>query len=662
MKTTIPIITFILVLVGHTSLVFAQDNTQVGLPDGAIARLGKGGINIMRFSPDGSKLAVGTDVGVWLYDVSDGNATALFTDKPGQVNALAFSSDGKILASGGQGDPFIQLWNLENETKYSTLFFNSEFRYVFALGFIGNTLISYDNFGRIVYWNASNSDIIIELEKVDPIETVTFSPTSNYIAVADTKNKIHIYDTFISDKHIVFQDDGLKEDIIALAITSNKKKLVSGGEDKAIRIWDIEERKLTTSLNVHKSTITSVAISPDDKILASGDASKEIILWDIENPKKLRTLLGHKNTVTALTFSPDGADKYSGCLASGSLDGTIRFWNPDTGEELVTFATGHAKWIKAITFSENDLTLVSANMTGTVDVWNLNSYQEIGSFTIGESDYAATVGFTSDAKRFVCQGLNGWQFTFNLYGFGYTSKHGENYEALPLRMWDITTGEEVQGPWNENSCDILTFSADNKILAIYGSDNVLGWNIDSSDELFDLSTDDISFIENMVISSDNKHLAVYERFKKPYIWNLEKPEDPPVQTKSGIDSLAFSPDGNSIAILRSGNIYLHDIESFPDGEPEEILADLHGHEARILFSPDSKILVFAGLSGDIPKIGIKLLDMETGQEIGNLSGHSELIKTLAFSHDGKILASGSYDGTVLLWDWEKISKRQEMVK
>ena len=617
----------------------------------------------MRFSPDGSKLAVGTDVGVWLYDVSDGNATALFTDKPCQVNALAFSSDGKILASnGGHGhdDPFIQLWNLENGTKHSTLLIKREFgyRYVVALGFIGNTLISYDSSGRIISWNVSNSDILSELEKVNPNEAVTFSPTTNLIAVVDDLHKIHIYDTSLSDKHIVFQDDELKKDIFALAITSNNKKLVSGGVDKAIRIWDIEERKQITSINVHNATIASIAISHDDKIFASGDAKKKIILWDIENLKKLRTLLGHKNTVTALTFSPDGAGKYSGCLASGSLDGTIRFWNPDTGEELVTFATGHTKWIKAIAFSENGSTLVSANMTGNVDVWSLNGYQEIATFTNGES-YYAEVGFTSDAKRFVCQGVNGYSITFDPYGFGYTGDTWDSPEELPLRMWDITTGEEVQGPWNENSCDILTISPDNNILAIYGSE-ILGWNIDSSDELFDLSTGEteILFIVNLVISSDNKHLAVYETHEKPYIWNLEKPEDLPVQTKSDINSLAFSADGNSIAILRSGNIFLHDIESFPDGEPEEIFADLHGHVARMIFSPDSKILVCTGLSGDTTEDSIKLLDMETGQEIRNLLGHSEPIETLTFSHDGKILASGSYDGTVLLWDWEKISKRQ----
>ena len=100
---------------------FAQDNTKVGLPEGAIARLGKGGINLMRFSPDGTRLAVGTDVGVWVYDVPDGKETALFTGHTGQVNALAFSTDGKILASGGFNNPIIQLWDLDTDIKSKTL-------------------------------------------------------------------------------------------------------------------------------------------------------------------------------------------------------------------------------------------------------------------------------------------------------------------------------------------------------------------------------------------------------------------------------------------------------------------------------------------------------------------------------------------------------------
>ena len=100
---------------------FAQNNTKVGLPEGAIARLGKGGINLMRFSPDGTRLAVGTDVAVWLYDVPDAKEIALFTGRTGQVNALAFSSDGKILASSGFANPVIQLWDLDTNSKLTTL-------------------------------------------------------------------------------------------------------------------------------------------------------------------------------------------------------------------------------------------------------------------------------------------------------------------------------------------------------------------------------------------------------------------------------------------------------------------------------------------------------------------------------------------------------------
>lgn len=659
MKSKHPLYSLIILFSVFAAYCYANDYTQVGLPDGAIARLGKGGINIMRFSPDGSKLAVGTDVCVWLYDVSDGNATALFTDKPIQVNALAFSNDGSILASGGFGNTTIQLWNLESDTKHSTLFSKSVSKSVYTLGFIGKTLLSFDSSGRITYWNIGNGDILTELKKVNPNKAAAFSPTTKYVAVADTINKIHIYDTSLSNKHLVLQDDGFKGGIISLAITSNNKILVSGGDDEFIRIWDIEERKQIKSLNVQDAKITSIAISPNDKIIASGDASKEIILWNVENPNKLRTILGHKNTITAITFSPDGAGKYSGCLASGSLDGTIRFWNPDTGEELITFTTGHTKWIKDIAFSENGSTLVSSDMTGNVGVWNLSTYQEVATFSNGESDYANSVAFTTDAKYFVCQGLNGWQFTFQPYGFGYTSKPGESFEAFPLRMWDITTGEQVSGPWNENSCNILTISPDNKILAIYESDSVLGWNIDSATEVFNISTEDIWFIDNILMSPDNKFLAMYESSEKPSIWNLEKPEDPPIQTKSRINSLAFSPDGNSIAILSSGSIFIHDLEMLPDDEPEEINADLYGNITRILYSPDSKILVCTGLSGDIFRIRIKLLDVETGQEIMSLAGHTEFIDTLTFSHDGKFLASGSFDGTILLWDWEEISKRQE---
>ena len=101
MKTIQRFFITLLLTVGTFSNSFAQDNTKTGLPEGAIARLGKGGINLMRFSPDGTRLVVGTDIGVWVYEVPNGKATLLLNGQVAQVNALAFSTDGKIFASGG---------------------------------------------------------------------------------------------------------------------------------------------------------------------------------------------------------------------------------------------------------------------------------------------------------------------------------------------------------------------------------------------------------------------------------------------------------------------------------------------------------------------------------------------------------------------------------
>lgn len=69
---------------------FAQDNTKVGLPEGAIARLGKGGIVAMQFSPDGTRLAVGTEIGVWIYDVNTGAGTILLPTELRHANNRAF--------------------------------------------------------------------------------------------------------------------------------------------------------------------------------------------------------------------------------------------------------------------------------------------------------------------------------------------------------------------------------------------------------------------------------------------------------------------------------------------------------------------------------------------------------------------------------------------
>ena len=91
----------------------AQDYTQLGLPDGAKARLGKGTINDIAYSPDGTRLAVAGSVGIWIYDTAAYREVALLTGGATKISSIAFSPDGRTLASGSD-DGTILLWDFSD--------------------------------------------------------------------------------------------------------------------------------------------------------------------------------------------------------------------------------------------------------------------------------------------------------------------------------------------------------------------------------------------------------------------------------------------------------------------------------------------------------------------------------------------------------------------
>ena len=100
MKTTV---TLLILLTLFSLNTFAQDSPQWHLPDGATARLGKGWISELAYSPDGTRLAVGGGIGIWLYDTATDQEVSLLTGHRGSVYSVAFSPDGRTLASGSVG-------------------------------------------------------------------------------------------------------------------------------------------------------------------------------------------------------------------------------------------------------------------------------------------------------------------------------------------------------------------------------------------------------------------------------------------------------------------------------------------------------------------------------------------------------------------------------
>ena len=661
MKTKLLSFTIILLTAVLISTSFAQDNTQVGLPEGAIARLGKGGINIMRFSPDGTYLAVGTDVGVWLYDVPDGKETALFTGHIGHVNALAFSQDGNMLASGGFNNPIIQVWDIETKSKLSTLTLTQDPNSLDALTFYGRTLISIDGLDDISYWQIDTGDKLLQSSIDMPYEVVVFSQDGTNLAIADRNGKIHLWDTTTSSPQATLKGhkNDNNTDIRSLAFSPDGKILASGSEDKTVKLWDTQNHVELGTLHGHLGWITAIAFSEDGSILASGDANKTIKLWDVETRKARATITGHKNSINALAFAPVGTPRYGMCLASGSADGTIRFWNPLNGKELATFTSGHIESVKAVAFSKNDTTLTTAAFNGIVDVWSLKTRRELKTFTEGQCDSVEIAALSPDATLFARIGTKGL-IAFNPDGFGYRAS---TWGGTRLQLWKIDTGDEIPGPWQTagNNNSSILFSPDNNVMAVCVRREIRAWHINTGVELFRLNAR-LSSRSSPVFSPDGKWIATSEGSGTTKVRNVEAPNnEPAILSIEKTNSITFSPDSSILAIIGKEGIHLWKFQNESAGEPTIIPGNLLASESVLTFSPDGSILVGSGMEGWSNPI--KLWNVKTGRSLGILSGHTEPVEALVFSHDGKILASGSDDGTVLLWDWEKISaKRKAEIK
>ena len=656
MKTIHRFFITLLLIVGVPLISFAQDNTKVGLPEGAIARLGKGGINLIRFSPDGTRLVVGTDVGAWVYDVPSGEETALFTGHTGQVNALAFSQDGSTFASGGFVNPVIQVWDVETKSKLSTVMLTREPYSLPALTFYGRTLISTNGHRDITYWHADTGQQLSESRLDNPINRVTFSQDGSTLAIGDRNGRIQLWDITTSSQQADLEGHGGGRDseILTLAFSPDGKILASGSEDKTVQLWDTQNHRKLGTLIGHPGWVTAIAFSEDGNTVASGDASKIIKLWDLDTQQVRATLTGHKNTINALAFAPVGTPLYGMCLASGSADGTIRFWNPLNGEELVTFTSGHIESVKSVAFSKDGTTLTTAAFNGIVDVWSLQTGRELITFTDGQCDAADIVALSPDAVYFVREGSNGL-IAFKPDGFG---SRGSFRGGTRLQLWEIVTEAEILGPWQDigSNASKSIFSPVHGILAISSHKDIQAWHINTGDGLFRFDAR-WSPRTDPVFSPDGKWIATIDRPGKAQVWNVEAPNEPAIISTQKAETMAFSPDSTTLAIATEGHIYLWKFQEAED-EPTLIPGNLRGFKSVLTFSPDGTTLIGADL--EIWSSLIKLWDVETGRGLGMLSGHTEPIETLIFSHDGKTLASGSDDGTVLLWDWEKViaEKRQ----
>ncbi len=157
---------------------------------------------------------------------------------------------------------------------------------------------------------------------------------------------------------------GHEDEVRALAVSPDGTRIISGGKDRTVRLWDVKTGEMIAVKDLHTGTIHAIAYQPGGKIVASASADSTIRLWDASLAEQA-VLTAHKNSVNAVAFSPDGL-----LLVSGSTDLTVRIWDVETRAELARL-TGHRGDVSSVAVHPDGGQILSGGEGRFTHLWSL---------------------------------------------------------------------------------------------------------------------------------------------------------------------------------------------------------------------------------------------------------------------------------------------------
>jgi WD40 repeat protein len=618
------------------------------LPEGAVARLGNGPLMDAVISPDGNLLAATSTTGVRVYrlDRESGAAEEIWfgPTSTGLISA-AFSADGKILATGGIGrtdgdsgcNPLtydinngggggVQLWDAASG---EPLLYFGQTGYITALEFSpdGKTLAASNQYGDVMLWDLETGqstalDLTVYPGVVWPQEwwvyDMAFSPDGATLAVGgmgDGKNgdlnSIELWD-WRTGRFLV-NLAGLSDFVLGVSYSPDGKILASGTKDGMITLWDPGLGTIIRKLAGSGTAVNELAFSPDGGTLASGSEDGSIALWDAAAGTRKRTLHGHALGIVALRFSPDGA-----ALAAADDSPDIIDWDPASGKLLHTFTIAGYSLITSMAVSPDQKFLASGDSKGRILLWDLSRREPVLSLQ-GHASWIYSLAFSPDGKRL--------------------ASGSEDHRVI---LWDAAGGKSSVLNGHTERVKRVAFSPDGSILASAGGDHIIIlWDPATGKKLRVLQGN-----PGIAFSPDGKILASSSPdYKEIILWN---------PTNGGVigrfayvkfnPPLVFSPDGSMLAAANGAAVTLFAVSDGMEIHQPDVDAY---YSMDLAFSPDGRI-------GAVAAFTVNLWDIASGEAIRSLAGHTCWTRNVAFSPDGKTVFSGSYDGTILIWDLEAI--------
>ncbi|MEH1997123.1 AAA-like domain-containing protein [Nostoc sp.] len=583
--------------------------------------------------------------------------------KRGSVNTIAFSKDGKYLATAGldntiSGDGYVCVFKRSNNQWFDYSYpCENKIGNVNAIAFSPNEkyLATASVDGKACVWETTSGKRKFCYHNVDNTiaNTVSFSPDGEYLVTAWADGKVLVFNTngykLINPK----THDKMRHDksVVAMTFSNDGQYLATASLDGTASVWNDWKRQKNDEEPVkllHKGSVTDVSsradgkflvpvtdvsFSPDGKFLAtvsSGD--KNAYVWDTIS-RKIVQQLKHDDNVLAVTFSHNG--QY---LATASLDKTARVWNAKSGKEL--FKLKHGELVTDVTFSSDDKYLGTTSRDKTARIWEIPTGDEFARLIHKDEVNAIAFSPGPDTKYLTTASLDGTTHVWDI-------KSDKSNRTITL----IRHREKINA---------MAFSEKNDYLATVSKENTVRvWSTSSGDKEKEFLPPEKlkGLVTSVALSSDAKYLATVNLYGSAQLWQILSKsaeliniKDPELDDQY-FKAVVFSPDGNYLAMVsKNGSACV--LKTTGDrkkiGCIEQVVTEEQALLSHWMISPNFKGIFNGFICQFIPHL------CNTKEQA--------LVETMAFSPDSKSLAMGSRDGKVQVLKMPNLEKLDELQK